>query len=61
MRASWTASGYKGFYYHFLDMRTGKRVWQSELSLIDTTLLLAGVLTASAVFQRGHAKRERDP
>lgn len=43
-------TGYKGFFYHFLDMKTGKRVWQSELSLIDTTLLLAGVLTASAYF-----------
>ena len=36
--------------YHFLDMKTGKRVWQSELSLIDTTLLLAGVLAASVYF-----------
>ncbi len=44
------ATGYKGFYYHFLDMKTGKRVWDSELSLIDTTLFLAGVLTASAYF-----------
>jgi len=44
------ATGYKGFYYHFLDMQTGKRAWQSELSLIDTTLLIAGVLTASAYF-----------
>src|SRR6266852_468075 len=44
------ATGYKGFYYHFLDLQTGKRVWQSELSIIDTTLLFAGVLTASAYF-----------
>jgi len=44
------ATGYKGFYYHFLDMKTGKRVWQSEVSLIDTTLLLAGVLTVSVYF-----------
>ena len=44
------ASGYKGFYYHFLDMQTGKRAWQSELSLIDTALLLAGILTAGAYF-----------
>ena len=44
------ATGFKGFYYHFLDMKTGKRVWQSELSLIDTTLLLAGVLVASIYF-----------
>jgi len=44
------ATGYKGFYYHFLDMNTGRRVWQCEVSLIDTTILLAGVLTASTYF-----------
>lgn len=44
------ATGYKGFYYHFLDMRTGKRVWNCELSLIDTALLIAGVLVAGAFF-----------
>ena len=44
------ATGYKGFYYHFLDMQSGRRAWQSELSLIDTALLLAGILTASAYF-----------
>ncbi|MDA3889198.1 MAG: hypothetical protein PF443_10475, partial [Allgaiera sp.] len=44
------ATGHKGFYYHFLDMTTGKRVWESELSLIDTTLLLAGMLVASTYF-----------
>lgn len=44
------ATGYKGFYYHFLDMRSGKRVWQSELSLIDTTLLIVGILVASVYF-----------
>jgi hypothetical protein len=44
------ATGYKGFYYHFLDMQSGQRVWRCELSLIDTALLLAGILTASAYF-----------
>jgi hypothetical protein len=44
------ASGYKGFYYHFLDMRTGKRAWNCELSTIDTAILMAGVLTAAAYF-----------
>ena len=44
------ATGYKGFYYHFLDMRTGKRVWRCELSLIDTALLIAGVLVAGCYF-----------
>lgn len=44
------ATGYKGFYYHFLDMKTGQRVWHCELSLVDTTLLLAGVLVANQYF-----------
>ena len=44
------ATGFKGFYYHFLDMESGRRAWKSELSLIDTTLLLAGVLIASVYF-----------
>ena len=47
---STTATGFKGFYYHFLDIRTGARVWQSELSMIDTALLIAGALTASMYF-----------
>jgi hypothetical protein len=53
------ASGYKGFYYHFLDMQSGRRVWQSELSLIDTALLLAGILTAGAYFT-GSARSETE-
>jgi hypothetical protein len=44
------ASGYRGFYYHFLDMQSGRRAWQSELSIIDSGLLLAGVLTAGVYF-----------
>ena len=44
------ATGYRGFYYHFLDMQRGTRVWASEVSLIDTALLVAGVLTAAAYF-----------
>jgi len=44
------ATGYKGFYYHFLDFHTGARVWHSELSMIDTALLIAGALTAAMYF-----------
>jgi hypothetical protein len=44
------ATGYRGFYYHFLDMQSGKRVWNCELSTIDTTFLLAGALTAALYF-----------
>ena len=44
------ATGYQGFYYHFLDMRTGRRAWQCELSTIDSAFLLAGALTAGMYF-----------
>ena len=44
--------GYKGFYYHFLDMKTGRRVWKCEISTIDTTYLIAGALTAAMYFNR---------
>ena len=44
------ATGYRGFYYHFLDMQTGRRVWQCELSTVDSAILLAGALTAREYF-----------
>ena len=44
------ATGYRGFYYHFLDMKTGRRVWQCELSTIDSAFLFAGMLTCAAYF-----------
>ena len=49
------ATGYHGFYYHFLDMHTGRRAWECEVSTIDTTFLLAGALTAGAYFTGGSA------
>jgi hypothetical protein len=53
------ATGYRGFYYHFLDVNTGRRAWRSELSTIDTTILIAGALTAGAYFDRD-TTRERE-
>ncbi len=44
------ATGYQGFYYHFLDMQTGRRAAECELSTIDTTFLLAGALTSAMYF-----------
>ncbi|MEP7316639.1 MAG: glucoamylase family protein [Sphingomicrobium sp.] len=44
------ATGYHGFFYHFLDMQSGRRAWQCELSTVDSTILLAGALTAGAYF-----------
>ncbi|HEY0556385.1 MAG TPA: glucoamylase family protein [Thermoanaerobaculia bacterium] len=48
-------SGYKGFFYHFLDMRTGERFQTVELSTVDTSLLMAGVLFSQSYFDRGDA------
>ena len=53
------ATGHRGFYYHFLDMKTGRRVWECELSMIDTTILIAGVLTSAAYFSAS-AEDERE-
>jgi hypothetical protein len=59
LRFFWTApqgsartgmTGYKGFFYHFLDMETGRRFETVELSTIDTALLLAGALTCRQYF-----------
>jgi hypothetical protein len=44
------ASGHRGFYYHFLDMHSGRRVWNCELSIVDTALLCAGMLLAGGYF-----------
>ena len=49
--ASGTA-GYKGFFYHFLNMETGLRHRDVELSSVDTTILLLGVMVAAEYFDR---------
>ncbi len=40
-----------GFFFHFVNWRTGERLWKCELSSIDTALLLAGVLTCRQHFE----------
>ena len=46
-------SGYRGFFYHFLDMSTGRRFGTVELSTIDSGLLLAGALACQSYFDGG--------
>ncbi len=46
------ATGYKGFYYHFLELKTGRRTLDCELSTIDSTFVIAGALTAAEYFNR---------
>jgi hypothetical protein len=43
-------AGHKGFFYHFLDIDTGRRVWDCELSTLDSAFLFAGVLTCATYF-----------
>ena len=43
-------AGNYGLFYHFLDMNTAKRTWDSELSTIDTALLLAGIVDMKQYF-----------
>src|SRR5271154_627548 len=53
------ATGYQGFYYHFLDMQTGRRAEQCELSTVETAILMAGVLTA-ARYCTGNSQEESE-
>lgn len=52
-------TGYRGFFYHFLDMESGLRFARVELSTIDTGLLLAGVIACREYFDRTD-EAERD-
>jgi hypothetical protein len=52
-------AGYKGFFYHFLDMKTGLRFERCELSTVDTTLLLMGALHAQSFFDAEQADEAR--
>ena len=45
-------TGHQGFFYHFIDMKTGQRFQDVELSTVDTTLLLGGVLFAQSYFDQ---------
>jgi hypothetical protein len=55
MSGSPTSTGHRGFYFHFLDMKTGTRAWKSELSTIDSSFLIAGMLAAAQYFDHDTA------
>ncbi|HUA14468.1 MAG TPA: glucoamylase family protein [Verrucomicrobiae bacterium] len=50
LRFLWNLPNEHGFYYHFIDMNSGARKWECEISSIDTSLLLCGILTARQHF-----------
>jgi len=41
---------HRGFFYHWADINTGERLWDSEVSSIDTAILLCGILTCRQHF-----------
>lgn len=51
--------GYKGFYYHFLRMDTGKREWNCELSSVDTGLLMMGIIFARNYYDQDNATEKQ--
>jgi hypothetical protein len=51
LRFLWTKlPQHRGFYYHWADTNTGERLWESEVSSVDTAILLCGVLTCREYF-----------
>ncbi len=56
---------HRGFYYHFANINTGDRIWDSEVSSVDTAILLCGILTCrqhfhdEAITQLAHAIFDR--
>jgi hypothetical protein len=48
---------HRGFYYHFANVHTGERIWESEISSIDTAILLCGVLTCRTHFRHAEISR----
>jgi len=43
---------HRGFFYHFADLNTGERIWDSEVSSVDTSILLCGILTCRRHFEQ---------
>ena len=50
-------STHRGFFYHWANVKTGERIWDSEISSIDTAILLCGILTCREHFRYGEISR----
>lgn len=48
---------HRGFFFHFTNIKTGERIWDSEVSSIDTAILICGILTCRAHFGNGDISR----
>ncbi len=52
-----TMPNHRGFFYHWADYATGERIWDAEVSSIDTAILLCGVLTCRQHFRHREVRR----
>ena len=50
---------HRGFFYHFANINTGERVWDSEVSSVDTAILLCGILTCREHFRHPRSRNWR--
>ena len=58
LRFLWkTLPNHRGFFFHFADVNTGERLWDSEVSSVDTAILLCGVLTCREHFRSPEIRR----
>ena len=48
---------HRGFFYHWANLKTGERIWDSEVSSVDTAILLCGVLTCREHFRYAEITR----
>ncbi len=46
----YNVEGKNGFYYHFINMNTGKREWNCEISIIDTAIFICGAIACGEYF-----------
>lgn len=52
LRALWgKLPNHRGFFYHWANVNTGERVWDAEVSSVDTTILLCGILACREYFE----------
>ncbi len=55
-----TMPNHRGFFYHWANLNTGERIWDAEVSSIDTAILLCGILTCREYFGSGPIQRLAD-
>jgi hypothetical protein len=51
---------HRGFFYHFANLNTGERIWDSEVSSVDTAILLCGILTCRQYFENSDVNQLAD-